>query len=101
MPLTDEQWKELKGMLSHVGRQEEIRERLITIETVVKLSHDSFERYRQDIAAQVAHAQATANKAHTRIDDQEKQVIKIMSVGVGCCGVIVVVGLILKLTGHM
>lgn len=50
----------------------EIKERLIRIETIVTLNHESYEKYRDEVTAKIHSVKATADKAHERLDDEIK-----------------------------
>ena len=50
----------------------DIKERLIRIETIVTLNHESYEKYRDEISAKIHAVKTTVDRAHERLDDEIK-----------------------------
>lgn len=99
--LSDDQWKEFKQMMAAFQGQLDITQRLTKIETIVTLSHESFQNYRAAMSADIARIESAASKAHKRIDDQEKRQVQLMSAALAICGFVGFIAFILKLTGKM
>jgi len=66
---TNDQFERLLGRLS---RSQDEHDRLVRIETIVQLSAQSFDMYKNDQAVKVAELAMTAKGAHERLDEEIK-----------------------------
>lgn len=105
LEFSEEQFKRFIEELSAARR---LREDIIEIKTIVKLNFKSYEEYRQDMADKISHAQATAEKLHARIDEQQSEINKVdlkasrlFWIATGSASVVGVVTLILAVAGRI
>ena len=96
--LSDVQFETLMEKLS-INQQD--RERLIRIETIVQMSLESETKSRVDTALKVQEVRASASKAHDRIDCEVKARFIFTGILASIAIVVTVTGAILKLTGHL
>lgn len=96
--LTDTQFESL---LERISINQQDRERLIRIETIVTMNRENSEKCKLDLNSRIVIAQASAEKAHSRIDEEGKRSQRFAG-GIASLAIcIVIVEIILKLTGKL
>jgi hypothetical protein len=96
--ISDEQFEKL---LEKISINQTDRERLIRIETIVSLNRDSSEKCKIDVASKMEALRMTANKAHERIDDEQKARFIFTGILLAIASVGSITAIILKLTGKL
>lgn len=92
---------QFESLLERISINQQDRERLVRIETIVTMNRTSSEACKADVAAKLSVVTAAAEKAHTRIDEQERKQQRAYGILVAIGGVILAVEFILRLVGKM
>lgn len=96
--LTEQQFQK---MIEVIGMNQQDRERLIRMETMMLSVVQNEGQCKTDTACKIESIRVAANKAHERIDMEERARIRIVSIFGGVVGFGSVILLILRLTGHI
>ena len=78
----------------------EVRERLIRIETIAELNHNSFIEFQSRIAIDLAEVKKSASKAHERIDAEVGFRNRLTGIGISVAVVLGIIYTIFQMVNH-
>lgn len=96
--LSDQQFESL---LERISINQQDRDRLIRIETIVTLNQGNSANCKADVAAKIATIHAATTKAHERIDEVEKGRYRLAGAVAAIAVAFVAIEMVLKLTNKI